>query len=162
MSRRVFPDGVTLFYSGGNWCFDLARSVNAHIESAGPTSERAVAGVTSGLLELGDEVTWRARHLGVTQELTSRITAFDRPRHFRDEMVRGVFRHLTHDHHFDALSTGTRMVDAFDFAAPLGLTGVLAERLLLTGYLTRFLQRRAAVLKRLDESDGTTQSWPEP
>jgi hypothetical protein len=41
-------------------CFDMARSVDAHIESARTTGERAVAGVTSGMLTLGDEVTWRA------------------------------------------------------------------------------------------------------
>ena len=109
--------------------------------------------MTSGLLELGDEVTWRARHFGVLQELTSRITVCDRPRHFRDEMVRGVFRRMQHDHHFEVLPSGTRMVDVFEFVAPLGFLGVLAERLFLTGYLTRFLDRRARVLKRLAESD---------
>ena len=82
-------------------CFDLARSVDAHVESARTTGERAVGGVTSGLLNLGDEVTSRAKHLGVTQELTSRIIAFDRPRHFRDEMVRGAFRRLVHDDYFE-------------------------------------------------------------
>ena len=37
----------------------------------------AVGGRTSGLIGLGEEVTWRARHFGVTQHLTSKITAFD-------------------------------------------------------------------------------------
>jgi hypothetical protein len=41
-------------------CFDLARSVDAHLASAAATGERAIAGVTTGLLVLGDEVTWRA------------------------------------------------------------------------------------------------------
>ncbi len=133
-------------------CFDLARSVEAHIESASRTDERAVAGVTSGLLAFGDEVTWRARHLGVTQELTSRITAFDRPRHFRDEMVRGIFRRLVHDHYFESLGSSTRMVDVLDFTAPLGILGRCAERMLLRAYLARFLRSRAAALKRLAES----------
>ena len=138
--------------AGPACCFDLARSVEAHLESTGATGERAVAGVTSGLLELGDEVTWRARHFGIVQEFTSRITAFDRPRHFRDQMVRGAFRRVVHDHHFEALPAGTRMVDVFDFAAPWGVLGRLAERWFLTAYLTRFLETRAAVLKRLAEA----------
>ena len=54
--------------------FDLARSIDAHQSSTSGTSERAVAGVTSGLIGLGEEVTWRARHLGVTQHLTVRAT----------------------------------------------------------------------------------------
>jgi ligand-binding SRPBCC domain-containing protein len=130
-------------------CFDLARSVDAHVASAGTSGERAVAGVTSGLLKLGDEVTWRARHFGVTQELTSRITRFDRPRYFRDEMVRGAFTSLCHDHYFDAVSAGTRMRDLFEFTAPWGPVDRFAERAVLAGYLRRFLETRAQVLRRL-------------
>lgn len=133
-------------------CFDLARSVDAHIASAGSSGERAVAGVTMGLLGLGDQVTWRGRHFGIVQELTSRITAFDRPRHFRDEMVRGPFRRLVHDHYFDAVPAGTRMRDVFEYLAPFGAVGRLAERTVLTGYLRRFLAERARVLKWLAES----------
>ena len=134
-------------------CFDLARSVDAHIASTSATGERAIRGVTRGLLNLGDEVTWRARHFGVTQEFTSRITAFDRPNHFRDVMVRGAFRRLVHDHRFDARGEATRMVDVFDFDAPFGAFGLLAERFFLTAYLSRFLEMRAEALKRLAESD---------
>jgi ligand-binding SRPBCC domain-containing protein len=133
-------------------CFDLARSVDAHIASAGASGERAVAGVTTGLLGPGDEVTWRGRHFGIVQELTSRITVFDRPRHFRDEMVRGPFRRLVHDHYFDAVPAGTRMRDVFEFLAPLGPAGRLAEWMVLTRYLRRFLAERARVLKWLAES----------
>ena len=133
-------------------CFDLARSVDAHIVSAGSSGERAVAGVTTGLLGLGDQVTWRGRHFGVVQELTSRITAFDRPRFFRDEMVRGAFRSLVHDHYFDSVGAGTRMRDVFEFSAPMGALGRLAERAVLSSYLRRFLEERAQVLKRLAES----------
>jgi len=137
-------------------CFDLARSVDAHVASASASGERAVAGVTSGLLGPGDQVTWRGRHFGITQELTSRITAFDRPRHFRDEMVRGAFRSLVHDHYFDQIPAGTRMRDVFEFTAPLGILGRLAERAVLTAYLRRFLEERAQVLKRMAESGDDT------
>ena len=134
-------------------CFDLARSVDAHVESTRATGEKAVGGVTSGLLNLGDEVTWRAKHFGVTQHLTSRITAFDRPRHFRDEMVRGAFRRIVHDHYFEPISGGTRMVDVFDFTAPLGILGSLVDRLVLHRYLKRFLETRALALKHFAESE---------
>src|SRR6185437_16578776 len=88
-------------------CFDLARSIDAHVQSAAATGERAVGARTSGLLALGDEVTWRARHLGVWQELTSRITVFERPLHFRDTMVRGAFARFDHDHYFEPVNDGT-------------------------------------------------------
>ena len=41
--------------------FDLARSINAHQDSTEGTSERAVDGVTSGLLGPEGEVTWEVR-----------------------------------------------------------------------------------------------------
>lgn len=139
-------------FAAAEICFDLARSVDAHLASTSATGETAVAGITRGLLNLGDSVTWRARHFGVTQELASKITAFDRPRHFRDEMTRGAFKRLSHDHYFEASARGTRMVDVFDFTAPLGVFGLVADRLFLARYLRAFLEERARVLKTLAES----------
>ena len=131
--------------------FDLARDIDAHVASTPGTDERAVAGKTSGLLELGDEVTWQARHFGVIQRLTSRITAFDRPRHFRDTMVRGAFRRFDHDHFFAPEGDGTRCRDVFDFDAPFGVFGRAAERLFLARYMRRFLETRHALLKEMAE-----------
>lgn len=68
-------------------CFDLARSVDAHVSSTARSRERAVAGVTSGLLDLGDEVTWEARRFGIRQRLTAKVTRLERPRVFEDRMV---------------------------------------------------------------------------
>ena len=134
-------------------CFDLARSIDAHILSAGRSGEKAVGGRTSGLLELGQEVTWEARHFGLRQRLTSRITAFEPPRYFQDRMIRGVFRFLEHDHFFEPdESGGTVMVDVMRFQAPLGLLGWLAERLFLARHLRRFLQQRNLALKAMAES----------
>lgn len=132
-------------------CFDLARDLDLHVESMPHTNERAVAGRTSGLIELGEEVTWRARHFGVTQHFTSKITAFARPRHFQDAMQRGAFRSFVHDHYFSALGTATKMTDIVVFAAPLGVFGRIAEVALLRNYMTRLLTQRAAVIKRAAE-----------
>ncbi|MBV8368353.1 MAG: SRPBCC family protein [Candidatus Eremiobacteraeota bacterium] len=133
--------------------FDLSRSVELHLRASGDTGEEAVGGRTSGLMELGDTVTWRARHFGMRQHLTSRITGYDRPRWFRDEMVRGPFASLVHDHWFDDENGGTRLRDRFSFAAPLGPVGRLAERLVLRRYMTRLLQTRNATLARIAGSN---------
>jgi hypothetical protein len=72
-------------------CFDLARDVGAHAESAAFSSERVVEpGRTLGLLEFGDLVAFEGRHFGITQRFVARITALDRPAHFVDEMVQGL------------------------------------------------------------------------
>lgn len=134
-------------------CFDLARSIDLHTLSTAATGERAIGGVTHGLIGPGQEVTWRARHLGVWQELTSRIIAYERPVHFRDSMVRGPFRRFDHDHYFAPEDGGTHMTDVFDYAAPLGPLGRLVERLFLTRYLSRFLAERNQAIKSAAESN---------
>jgi len=133
--------------------FDLSRSVDLHAASTAQTGERAVAGVTSGLMSLGQEVTWRARHFGIWQYLTSRITAFDPPTHFRDSLVRGVFRRFDHDHFFSQEGEITVMRDVFDFQSPLGILGSIVDSLVLTRYLRRFLTTRNAAIKAAAETD---------
>jgi ligand-binding SRPBCC domain-containing protein len=134
--------------------------VELHVRSTAATGERAVAGKTAGLLGLGDEITWRARHFGVRQSLTGRITAYDRPRHFQDTMLRGAFSRLQHDHYFEQVLGGTRMRDVFDYAAPLGPLGRLAEKLFLTSYLRRLLTARNQELKAVAESQEWAQFVP--
>jgi len=116
------------------------------------TGERAVAGRTSGLIELGESVTWRARHFGLMLEHTSRITELERPKHFCDEMTRGRFRSFRHDHVFEPVPGGTRMVDVVEYAAPFGVLGRAAARLFLTAYLRRLLERRNDTIRRAAES----------
>ncbi len=140
--------------------FDLARSIDAHMASTGGTQEKAVAGRTSGLIELGETVTWEARHFGVRQQLTVRITAFDRPHFFADEMISGAFATMRHAHRFLPDNSGTLMRDEFHFSAPLGYLGWIAERLFLTRYMTRFLRVRGQVLKELAESEDWKRYLP--
>ncbi len=135
--------------------FDLARSVDAHVASTPGTDERPIdvdGGKTSGLMTLGDQVTWRARHLGVVQHLTSKIVRYDRPAHFRDSMVRGAFAGFDHDHYFDDDGTGGTLVrDVFVFRSPLGALGRLVDRVFLDRYMRRLLAERARILKELAE-----------
>ena len=150
---------VTDFAAPPARCFDLVRSVELHLLSAAATGERAVAGVTAGLLGPGDEVTFRARHLGIWQELTTRITLYDRPHRLRGSQRRGAFRRFEHDHHFAPAGAGTRLVEVVDFAAPLGPLGRLAERLVLTPHLRRFLTTRMRVVRAVAESDGGWRAY---
>jgi ligand-binding SRPBCC domain-containing protein len=132
-------------------CFDLARSVDAHVQSAAGTGERVVGGRLAGLLELGDEVMWEGRHFGVTQRLASKITAFRPYTFFQDRMTRGAFRFLEHDHLFEPQGDGTLMTDVLKFAAPLGPLGWIAEHVLLAPHLRRFLISRGLALKGMAE-----------
>ncbi|HZR19756.1 MAG TPA: SRPBCC family protein [Verrucomicrobiae bacterium] len=137
--------------------FDLARSIDAHQNSVQGTQERAVAGVTRGLIGLGEEVTWEARHFGIKQKLTVRITRFERPARFQDVMVSGAFKSMKHDHEFVPQPPGTLMVDRFEFESPFGIVGRIVDRFFLASYLRRFLVRRNEVLKNVAESE--SEDW---
>ena len=112
-----------------------------------------MAGVTSGLLKLGDEVTWEARHFGIRQRLSVRITMFEPPFRFQDVMISGAFKSMKHDHEFIPEPPGTFMVDRFEFESPGGALGRMADRIFLAGYMRRFLVRRNVFLRKLAESD---------
>ncbi|MFF2318717.1 cyclase [Arthrobacter sp. NPDC058097] len=122
--------------------FDLSRSIDAHKDSMARSREEAVGGVTSGLISLGQEVTWRAWHFGLPIRMTSRITEMQAPHYFVDEQVRGPFLRFRHVHEFRADPSGTVMVDRIDFAAPFGPLGRLAEKLFLARYLRQLIEIR--------------------
>jgi ligand-binding SRPBCC domain-containing protein len=138
-------------------CFDLARDIDLHVRSMAGTGERAVSGVTAGLIGFGQEVTWEATHFGIRQRLTSRISGFERPHYFRDSQVRGIFARFDHDHFFTDQAGITIMKDALDYQSPLGWLGRLVDFLVLQRYLRRLLQRRAMVIRGAAESQATNQ-----
>jgi ligand-binding SRPBCC domain-containing protein len=125
--------------------FDLARDLDFHTRSLAHTGERIVSGKRGGLIDLGEEVEWEARHLGITWRLRSRITAFDRPHTFTDEQVSGPFASFVHRHTFESDGAGTLMIDAWTHTPPLGVLGKLAD-VGLRGYVERLLRTRNAAL----------------
>jgi ligand-binding SRPBCC domain-containing protein len=151
----VTLEKLTIIQAPIEQCFDLARSVEVHLAGNVHSGEQALAigGITSGLVGLGQRVTWRAKHFGIWHKLTSEITAMDRPNYFQDAMTHGIFRFMRHDHFFRPLSpNATEMKDVFCFAAPLPVLGWLVEAAFLRAYMEALLRERNAVLKQIAES----------
>ncbi|KUL41396.1 SRPBCC family protein [Actinoplanes awajinensis] len=133
--------------------FDLELDVDVHAASLAGSRETATTAAGRRRLGLGDEVTFRARHLGVWWRMTSRITAYDRPRRFVDEQTRGPFRSMRHEHCFENLGDGrTRMTDRMTVRAPLGALGAVVTRIVLTPYLKRLLKKRSVHIAHLAEA----------
>jgi ligand-binding SRPBCC domain-containing protein len=146
---------ITIISAPLERCFDLARSVEVHLAGNIHWGEAAMAagGVTSGLIGLGQRVTWRAKHFGVWHTLTSEITAMDRPHYFQDAMTAGPFRSMRHDHFFRAVADqATEMKDVFYLAAPIPILGRVAEVLVLRRYMDALLHERNAAIKTIAES----------
>lgn len=127
-------------------CFELSLSVDAHQSSMSDSGERAVVGVTSGVMRRGDSVTWKARHFGIPFTMTSVISQYDAPHRFVDEQESGPFRRWWHEHRFESVAGGTLMTDVVEFESPAGSVGRLVDALVLTRYMTKLLRQRNAWL----------------
>lgn len=133
--------------------FDLARDIDLHQKSTRQTKEKAIAGKTSGLLGLGETVTWGAKHLGLYQTLTVEIIAFQRPLSFTDKMIQGAFKSMTHDHFFEEHNNITTMKDEFHFSSPFGVVGRFVDYLFLEKYMTNFIKAKNVILKEVAEAE---------
>lgn len=133
--------------------FDLSRSIDLHKKAMADFREEPVAGTTTGLIAPDETVTWRAKHLGKTRLLKIKISVMQPPHSFTDEMVQGDFRSMKHQHHFKQIDNGTLMIDIFSFETPWGNFGQLVNRLFLTRYMSRLLEKRNQAIKAYAESD---------
>ncbi|MDW5330270.1 SRPBCC family protein [Plantactinospora sp. KLBMP9567] len=148
---------ITAIAAPAELVFDTSLAVDVHTASMAASGERAIGGVTTGELKLGDEVTWQARHLGRSWRMTSRITAYTRPRYFVDEQISGPFAVWQHAHYFEPQANdATLMRDVIDFAAPYGLLGRLTEALLLDQYMTRLITVRNQHLATICQANPST------
>ncbi|MBA4197037.1 MAG: cell division protein [Chitinophaga sp.] len=132
--------------------FNLSRDIDLHQTSMQHTSEKAIAGVTSGLINEGEIVTWKAKHLFAVRIMTVKITSLIPYTFFKDEMVKGDFKLMKHNHHFKSIEANiTEMKDEFYFESPFGLFGKIFNTLFLTNYMKNLLQKRNEVIKRIAE-----------
>jgi len=132
--------------------FDVCRDIDVHSQTMQHTNEKAIAGVTSGLININETVTWEARHLFKTRRLTTLISAMDPCRYFKDEMIKGDFKTMWHHHHFVFRDGKTIMEDIFYFESPYGLLGKIVNILFLTRYMRKLLTKRNQVLKQIAEN----------
>jgi ligand-binding SRPBCC domain-containing protein len=144
---------TTVIHAPVERVFDLSRSITLHKRSMAHVKEEAIKGRLNGLIANNETVTWRARHLGKTRELTSRITDMRSPEYFCDEMEQGDFTFLRHEHHFKPIENGTVAIDIMEFGTPYGMFGRLLERFYLKRYMSRLLELRNQTIKEYAESE---------
>lgn len=134
--------------------FDLSRSINLHKASMNKYGEKAVDGRLTGLLQLNEWVTWKAKHLFKERTLKVKMTHLDKPFLFIDEQVEGDFKTMKHEHHFKVVENGTIMIDQFTFSSPHGRLGKWLDALYLERYLKKLLEERNELIKKAAESNG--------
>ena len=134
-------------------CFNLSLSPKLHVISTEETGEKIVKGRKEGLFEVNDEVTWSAKHFGIWQELTVKITEMRFPYFFSDEMIKGNFKKMKHEHFFKNEDEKTIMKDIFLFESPFGIAGRIFNKVFLRNYMKKFLIIRNNVIKDFAESE---------
>ncbi|WP_369886788.1 cell division protein [Aquimarina sp. AD10] len=127
--------------------FNLSRNIDFHIQSAKKTNEKAISGVTQGLINLNETVTWKGKHFGIYLTHQSKITELDFPNSFTDEMIKGHFKSFKHQHHFSKTALGTKMIDILEYQTPYGYIGKIFNGLCLKRHLFNFLTTRNESIK---------------
>ncbi|MGK4569357.1 SRPBCC family protein [Flavobacterium sp. 3HN19-14] len=131
--------------------FDINRNIDIHLLSTSQSNEKVIAGRTSGLIELGETVTWKAKHFGFWLTHKSLISEMDFPIYFVDEMLEGQFKSFRHEHSFEVLDGKTVVTDKIQYETPFGIFGKIFDKMILKNYLTEFIRNRNAILKGLTE-----------
>ncbi|MEO5776295.1 MAG: SRPBCC family protein [Flavobacterium sp.] len=134
-----------------NQVFDLNRNIDIHKLSTTKSNETAIDGITTGLINLNETVTWRGKHFGIYQTHKSLISVMEFPNYFVDEMLEGRFKNFKHQHTFTEENGITIMKDEIQYETPFGVFGKLFDKLILRNYLTSFIQERNVFVKNLAE-----------
>ncbi len=132
--------------------FDLSRNIDVHKLSTAKSNETAIDGITSGLINKGETVTWRGKHFGFYLTHKSIISAMEIPSYFVDEMVEGKFKSFKHEHSFNERNGFVIMIDKIQYQTPYGFFGKLFDILFLKKHLTNFINERNSVLRELAEN----------
>ena len=131
--------------------FYVSRNIDVHQLSTFQSNEKAIAGITSGLINLNETVTWKGKHFGIYLKHKSKITEMEIPNYFVDEMEKGHFKSFRHEHTFVTKNGITVMIDNLQYETPYGIFGRFFDKFLLEKHLTNFLLKRNEILKNLAE-----------
>ncbi len=131
--------------------FDTNRDISIHQQTASKTKEIAIAGITSGLINKNETVTWKGKHFGVFITHQSLIPEMIFPTYFVDEQLKGHFKSFKHQHFFEQKENYVEVKDLLEYETPFGIFGKLFDKLFLKKHLTNFIIYRNAILKDLAE-----------
>lgn len=142
---------TTHYFAPIETVFNTNRDIDIHQQSASKTEEIAIAGITSGLINKNETVTWKGKHFGVYLTHQSLISEMIFPTYFVDEQLKGQFKNFKHQHFFEQKENYVEVRDLLEYETPFGIFGKLFDKLLLKKHLTNFIIHRNAVLKDLAE-----------
>lgn len=142
---------TTNYFASIEKVFDINRNINVHQQSAGKSKEIAIAGITSGLINKNETVTWKGKHFGFYVTHQSLITEMIFPTYFVDEQLKGHFKSFKHQHIFEQKENYIEVTDLLEYETPFGIFGKLFDTLFLKKHLMCFITERNSYLKKMVE-----------
>jgi ligand-binding SRPBCC domain-containing protein len=133
--------------------FDLNRSLAVRKKGLHQKNAQVLSSSSKGLVDAGETITLRAKHLGKTREMTARITAFKHPHQFVEEQVKGDLKSYRHEYHCKPTENGTILIDILEFEGPRDLLGSWAAPFFLKSFFTTMLNRKNDLVRQYAESD---------
>jgi ligand-binding SRPBCC domain-containing protein len=133
--------------------FDLNRNLTLRKKGLQQKGAPFLFSSSKGLVDAGETITLRAKHLGKTREMTARITALNAPHQFVEEQVRGDLKSYRHEYHFKPTENGTILIDVLEYEGPRDLLGSLAAPFFLKSILTNMLKQKNELVRQYAESE---------
>ncbi len=133
---RPRPEVFAFFADAGNLEAITPPWLHFHIVTPQPIAMRQGALIDYHLRLRGLPITWETE-----------ITAWDPPRRFVDEQLRGPYRLWIHEHTFEEDGDGTIVNDYVRYAIPFGFLGRLANRVMVARDLRVIFGYREARLR---------------
>ena len=137
---RPLADVFTFFADAGNLEAITPPWLRFRILTPRPIAMRA-----------GARIRYRIRLRGLPIGWETEITAWDPPRRFVDEQLRGPYRVWIHEHEFAERDGGTEVRDRVRYAVP---GGFIVDRVVVRRDVRRIFEHRARRLEELFSVDG--------
>jgi ligand-binding SRPBCC domain-containing protein len=104
----------------------------ANVASISPPEIGLVFVDAPDVLAMGSRFSFRVQAYGQPVQFEHEVTSFDRPRGFRERMVKGPLARWDHEYLFEADGSLAVLTNRIDFEPPGGMLGmfVTAERML--------------------------------
>lgn len=133
--------------------FNLSRHLAIRKLALQQGREQILSSSSDSLVQQGETITLRARHLGKTREITARIVDISQPERFTEEQVKGDLKSYRHECHFKPAENGTILIDVVEYEGPRDLLGSIASALFLKSYLESMLKKKNDLIRQYAESE---------
>ena len=137
--------------------FDLSRSANLFQISSDNIFEKFVEGLSSGLMNENETVSYQAKYFYRTRNLTLKIINLNIPNQITIQLIMKGFKSFQYNLYFKSIKNGTFLIDIIEYERSYGLMGKLLDKIFIKNHIAKLLSYRNEVINQYAE----TAKWKE-